>query len=151
MRNMHVQYKSLLPEHFIARALGVHWLSVNRLSSNRLLPTYGMINCAFLILQSYKCQIFVSLSGSQTVCCVRVLRLRASHARTLINSNPFSCLCMRACLPASHFWWINTSKSLWYLIIVTTESRSELNFHLAGFFSLNSIHVLKTTFTFILI
>ena len=86
------------------------------------------------ILHSYKCQTFfvslpACLSGSQTVCRVRVARaqatlallqmsthfrvpaclygsqtvcptpvVRASHVRTLINVNPFSCLCVRACL-----------------------------------------------------
>ena len=36
------------------------------------------------------------LYGSQTVCPTPVAR--ASHVRTLINVNPFSCLCVRACL-----------------------------------------------------
>ena len=36
------------------------------------------------------------LSASQTVCPAPVAR--ASHARTLINVNPFSCLCVHACL-----------------------------------------------------
>ena len=54
------------------------------------------------ILHSYKCQIFlVSLPGSQTVYRVRVARARASHARTIINVNPFSCPCLPACVKNS--------------------------------------------------
>ena len=40
--NTHVQYKTLLPEHSIVRALDVHWWPVNILSFNRLLPTHSL-------------------------------------------------------------------------------------------------------------
>ena len=64
------------------------------------------------ILHSYKCQPFflslpACLSRSQTVCCVSASLTscpapvaRASHARTLINVNPFF-VSLHACLPAS--------------------------------------------------
>ena len=49
------------------------------------------------------------LSGSQTVCRLRLAR--ASHARTLINVNPFSFLCLPACL-------CHTSGTLIYNILI---------------------------------
>ena len=41
-------------------------------------------------------------SVSQTVCPAPVALARASHARTLINVNPFLCLCVPACLSHKH-------------------------------------------------
>ena len=60
---------------------------------------YGILS--YPILQSYKCQTFVSLPAWDTNSLSCTFSADASHARTLINVNPLSCPCLPVCVSNS--------------------------------------------------